>query len=88
MNEPLLFEVPTNKTRLQIVKEKHAIHTHDSGIDGEDESPETGLTFNRWSAWCGCELDEAVERGRVYFGATETDAVLELCRLNKITVVL
>lgn len=97
----MLFDVPKNKTRLEIAMEKHTIHTHDSGWSDED--------FPRWVAvlmepvWrMGYGVKEGDDIGTCYmhvgrlidegefsgYGATEKEAVLDVCRKNQIMVVL
>jgi hypothetical protein len=74
MNDQL-FDVPQNKTRLELVKEKHGITTTRRPLF-ETEGAEG------WAAWLN------TSQGWVHFGDTESDAVLELCRKQNIEVIL
>lgn len=98
--EPLLFDVPRNKTRLQLVKEQHGIETHDSEASMGDARwlallmpacRKLGYGVTEQSnmveimAHVGRLVDEAGYSG---YGPTEADAVLALAAQNKIPIVL
>lgn len=95
-----LFDVPRNKTRLQIVKEDNGIETHDCGEAWGDSRwiamlmpacRKLGYGVTATSSMADimllvCRLvDEGEYSG---YGPTELDAVLALCRQNQIYITL
>ena len=99
----MLFDVPRNKTRLELIKEQHGIETHNAG-------PHWGRKNHPWSAChmpsareLAQDCDDTVkdiadavakfcrlleEQGLLVTGETEADAVVELCRNLEIPCVL
>lgn len=101
MSDLLFDDVPRNKTRLEIAMEKHTIWTQDAGW-GDKDFPRWIAVLMKpvWKLGYGVKegddiptcymhvgrlIDEGEYSG---YGATEMEAVLEVCRLNKIIVVL
>lgn len=98
----LLFDVPRNKTRLEIVMEKHVIHTHDSHVVNYPDFPRWVAVLMPpcwkmgYSAKDGMGIAELYSHvGRLIdegdlsgYGETEERAVLEVCAKNGIQIVL
>lgn len=96
-----LFDIPRNKTRLEIVKEENGIETADCGDNSMGDARwlallmpacrKLGYGVTETSDFMDimikvCRLvDEAGYSG---YGATEEAAVLELCRQNQIYITL
>lgn len=76
MSDGMLFDVPKNKTRLELLKEQHGITT------ARRCEYEVGEGVEGWAAW----LTDG--HNGPEFGDTEADAILDLCRKNNIQVTL
>lgn len=96
----LLFDVPRNRTRLEIAMEKHTIHTLRSpgmgpGLDWlavlmkpvwqMGYGVKEGIDIVECYAHVGRLIDEGDFSG---YGDTEEEAVLDVCRKNQIQIVL
>lgn len=98
--DQLLAEVAVQPTRLQQVKKQIGIETLDSGGAGDPLRWMAVLMAPCRRMGYGVTQDSDVidiitkvgrlvdEGGFAGYGATEADAVVEVCRLNKIPVVL
>lgn len=96
-----LFEVPKNKTRLQLAKETHGIETHHAppGVENPWCAIHRQLVVDRFS---GYGVTEEMSMGEIFskvcrlldemnlvgYGDTEAEAVLDLCRNLNIPITL
>lgn len=100
MTHNLLFDVPKNKTRLELIKEKHGIQTHFTRGMGDNSDWVAVLMEPVWKLGYGVKHGDCIpmcfahvgrlidDYGLAGYGATEADAVLELCQENNIPCVL
>lgn len=97
----LLFNVPRNKTRLQIAKETHGIETHHApaGVENpwcaihrqivEDKFAGYGVTPEMSMGEIFSKVCRLLDESKlVGYGDTEAECVLDLCRNLKIEIIL